>query len=201
MTLLTGGSGLLGQELQKYYNYYAPPSKELDITRRFDPIENCYEIIHCAAYTDLIKAETEKVKCFNVNVKGTYNLIKCYPNTRFVYISTEYVKNPVNFYSWTKLWGEEIVKRFCDNYLIIRTLFKQRPFPYVKAFSDQYTEGDYIDVIAPMITKELMKETRGTIDIGTGRKTMFELARQTKPNIKAISVDDVKEVKLPKDYV
>ena len=199
-TLLTGGSGLLGKELRKYIKCDAPSSKKLDITQR-KTLKGYYDVIvHCAAYTDLIRAETEKEDCFKTNVTGTLNLLRVYPHTRFIYISTEYVKNPVNYYSFTKLWGEEIVKRHCKDYLIIRTLFKPRPFPYKYAFFDQYTTGDYVDVIAPMIVKEMFKGLIGTVNIGTGRKTMFELARQTKPNIKGISVDDVTEVKLPKDY-
>ncbi len=51
-----------------------------------------------------------------------------------------------------------------------------------------------------MIAKEILKGTTGLKYIGTGRKTMFELARRTKPDIKGISVDDIKGVKLPYDY-
>jgi dTDP-4-dehydrorhamnose reductase len=200
--LLTGGSGLLGKELQKYITCITPSSKELDVTTRpIKPDERVKAIIHCAAYTDVANAEKEKLKCFKVNAEGTYNLLEAYPYVYFVYISSEYVRNPVNFYSYTKLWGEQIVKRYSNDYLIIRTLFKPKPFPYDFAFFDQHTTGDYVDVIAPMIVKEIMKRTQGTIDIGTGRKTMFELARRTKPNVKGIPVDDIKDVELPKDYL
>jgi len=63
------------------------------------------------------------------------------------------------------------------------------------------TNGDYVDVITPMIVKEILKHNRGIINLGTGRKSMFELARRTKPDIKANSVDDIKNVKLPHDYI
>ena len=65
--LLTGGSGLLGQaiikELEKNnINYYAPSSellnirKEKDFSRNID-LYNPDVIIHCAAYTNVDKAE------------------------------------------------------------------------------------------------------------------------------------------------
>lgn len=209
--LLTGGSGLLGRELAKYLKFEAPTHQELDITNE-ESVKNFANqpardsksidlVVHCAAYTNVAKAEHDKVSCFEVNVVGTYNLLKAFPSARFVYISSEYAKNPVNYYSRTKKWGEEMVTRFSHNSLIIRTLFKKNPFEYEEAFFDQYTGGDYIDVIAPMIAKEIIRDISGTIYVGTGRKTMFELARRTKPEIKGISVKDLKSVILPEDYV
>lgn len=200
MMLLTGGSGRLGCELQKYLNCFAPSSKELDITKRINPIKGVDRVVHCAAYTDVIKAETENKKCFDVNVFGVQNMAYTYIDSTFIYISSEYAYKPKNFYSWTKLWAEELVKKH-PNSLIIRTSFIDRPFPHKYAFADQYTQGDYVDIIAPMIATEVMKGTKGLIYIGTGRKTMFELARQTRPKIKGISVDDIKNVRLPKDYL
>ena len=196
---MTGGSGLLGQEIQKHIGVFAPSSKEFNILYPHN-IDREYDVvIHSAAYTDVTKAETDRKTCFDVNVNGTINMLKLFPEAYFVYISTEYCNNPVNFYSYTKLWGEDLVKKH-KNHLIIRTLFKPNPFPYEYAFIDQYTQGDYVDVIAPMIVKEIILGSQGTITLGTGRKNMFELARRTRPDIKGIMVDDIKGVKLPKDY-
>lgn len=199
--LLTGGSGLLGKELQKYLKCDAPNSDVFDITDlEREQTDNIYDvIIHAAAYTDVINAEIDKSNCFDVNVKGTRDLVEIFPSAKFVYISSEYAHNPLNFYSWTKLWGEGVVRKHF-NHLIIRTSFVDMPFPHPVAFFDQQTQGDYVTIIAPMIAAEVLKQSRGTVYLGTGRKTMFELARRTEPNIKAISVDDIKSVKLPKDY-
>lgn len=198
--LLTGGTGLLGTEIQKYLICDAPSHEMMDITDANSMITYDPDIvIHCAAYTDVTKAEKEKEKCFKINVEGTYNLATMFKDKYFVYISSEYAVNPVNYYSWTKKWGEEIVMKNCPNHLIVRTLFKANPFPYPFAFFDQYTNGDYVDVIAPMIAKEVMQKTRGTYPFGTGKKSMFQLARRTRPDIAAISVDDIKDVVLPKE--
>ena len=222
--LLTGGSGLLGQELQRLlgseggFIIDAPKHDEMDIAFESDvqAYLNGREydlIIHAAAYTDVAKAENEGMRdCYLTNVLGTYNLLRfCPRNAKFVYISSEYVHNPLNYYSYTKKWAEELVINSRDNssprnYLIIRTLFKPKPWPYRVAFIDQYTKGDYVDVIAPMIVKEALRsyENFGYIaDLGTGRKTMFQLARRTNPNVLGNLVEDyesVSNVKLPRDY-
>lgn len=199
--LLTGGSGLLGQELQKYLNCYAPTHEEMDITW---PIEhkNYSLIIHSAAYTDVPKAEVEKKKCYDINVLGTLNLVRAFPNTPLVFISTEYTLNPVNFYSLTKKWAEDYIKQYHKNYLIIRTLFKPSPFPFEGAFRDQHTQGDFVDVIAPLIVTAIMAwdGISKEIHLGTGRKTIYDLAKRTR-NVYSISVDEIKDVKLPKDYL
>lgn len=202
--LLTGGSGLLGQELQKYIKCDAPSHEEMDITK-VSEIKDYDLIIHAAGYTDVVRAEKQKVKCFKTNYYGTLNLVKAAPKTPFVFISTEYCYYPnINFYTLSKYSAEKAVECFSWNYLIIRTLFKPRPFPWDKAFSDQYTTGDYVDVIAPLIAvniEQWNRMNRATIHLGTERKTMFDLAKKTRPDVKPISVDDIKEVRLPKDYV
>lgn len=184
----------------------APKREKVDVTKPFKiPFaitEKKYDlIIHAAAYVDVQKAEIEKRECFTVNVQGTINLIDTFPEVPIVYISSEYAHNPVNYYSETKLAGETVVKALAKNYLIIRTLFKKSPFPYAKAFKDQMTQGDYVDVIAPMIAQQIVdwKFDNKTIYIGTGRKTMFDLAKRTRPDIESCSVKDVSGVRLPQD--
>lgn len=198
MNLITGGSGLLGQHLKLEGD--RPTHQELDITKPIKPKE--YDlIVHMAAFTDVEGAETRRKECFDVNVLGTMNLLEAYPTTPFVYISSEYAKNPVNFYSLTKSIAEQLVKTH-PRYLIIRTLFKPRPWKYPKAFIDQYTQGDYVDVIAPLIEKEIAEWNKQNrmVYIGTGRKTIYDLARQTR-DVEPIMTDEIKGVKIPKDYV
>lgn len=202
--LITGGQGNLGRELIKYvpeHEIVAPTMEEMDITKPETYLKNDFNmVIHCAAYIDLVKAENEdKILCYMTNVLGTKWLAQFYKDSdKFVYISSEYASNPVNWYSWTKLWGEDVVRRF-RNHLIIRTSFKYRPFKYDKACIDQWTCADYIDVIAPMIVKKLGKS--GLVWVGTERKTTYELAKQTRPDVEPCLVDDIKTVNLPKDYI
>ena len=199
--LLTGGSGLLGTELQKHLEVIAPKHEEMDILNPDTYIIGKFDmIIHSAAYTNLMKAEDkEKTKCYMTNVMATKWLCEFYRNSKFIYISSEYASNPVNWYSWTKLWGENMVKEFGGKHLIIRTLFKPYPFPHLKACVDQWTMGDYVDIIAKQIVELIDKE--GVIWTGTGRKTTYELAKRTRQDVEPCLVDDIGEIKLPKDYI
>jgi len=206
--LLTGGSGLLGQYLQKYIECYAPSHDELDITNPKTLKGDFDLIISCAAYTDVPRAEKEARKCLDINVSGTINLLNAYPNTPIAYISSEYAKNPVNMYAYSKKLSEDIIMLSKRPFLIIRTLFKPVPFPFKKAFVDQWTQGDEITVIAPMIAKAIAAwkdiwnmRTSELIYAGTGRKRIIDIARKSNPNVKECSVDDIKDVVLPKDYI
>lgn len=204
--LLTGGTGLLGKNLKLEAD--RPTHQELDITAMEWGAKKLGEydlIVHCAAYTNTTLAETARQRCFAVNVTGTLNLLNAYPHTPFVYISSEYAHKPVNFYSWTKKWAEELVALH-PPYLIIRTLFKPYPYPFERAFIDQFTQGDTVDKIAPLIEKEILSWNREskTCYVGTGRKSLFELAKASKPEVLPNNIADwsrVTGINYPSDYV
>jgi len=199
--LFTGGSGLLGKYLvpllAKYkpgYKVICPTHQEMDLTKKIKPIEGIGLIVHAAAWTDVELAEYCPRPCFNVNAWGTERLINAYPDTPFVYISTEYAYNPVNNYALSKLLGETIIKNNCRNYLIIRTLFKPTPWPWDKAFGDQNTKGDYVDIMAPLLAKKIKRWDRRGGEmrlIGTGYKTMYGLAKRTRPDAIENSIYDM----------
>ena len=203
--LITGGSGRLGTELKKWWpDAHYPTHEQLDIT---EPIrKKKYDlIVHCAGYTNVTMSKQESKLCYDINVNGTKNLLKAYKDTPFVFISTEYAVNPTTYYSETKQLAErEVVKH--PHHLIIRTLFKPRPYPFNRAFYDQYTMGDYVDIIAELIVGEIILWNNGErksklMYIGTGRKSIYDLAKQTRPDVKRESVDVINWVKLPKDYL
>lgn len=204
MILLTGGSGLLGTELKRIISLPvdAPSHREYDITKA--RLRGDYDlIIHAAAYTDVVRAEDDWENCLKINYESTVRLRMIYRDVPFVYISSEYAITRENYYSYTKWMGEQATRKY-KPYLILRTLFKPRPFPWPKAFADQWTKGDYVDVIAELIVATIFdwdKEESKTVHVGTGRKTIFDLAKQTRPDVLPCSVDDVKDVKLPKDYL
>lgn len=170
-----------------------------------DPIKDLDLIVHCAAYTNVEKAEENgygKDDCFETNVTGTHNLLMAYPNVPFVYISSEYAHNPVNFYALTKSLAEQLVTTH-PNYLIIRCLFKPDQWPYDNAFVDQFTVGDVVSIIAPKIEK-VIKEwdfKSKMIYVGSGRKTVYDIARKSKPDVKKSKTTDIKDVKIPTDYL
>lgn len=189
----------MGGWLRQFLDCEAPTHKQLDLTQDITPMDNYDLIIHAAAYTDVPKAEVEKKLCYQTNVLGTLRLLEATKGIPFVYISTEYIYEPTCFYTRTKIEAEKMVYAF-HPHLIIRTLFKPWPFPHPKAFIDQWTKGDYVDVIAPMIVGEILRwegKMSQVVDVGTEKKTMFELAKQSRPDVKPCLLADIKEVRLP----
>lgn len=144
--LVTGYTGQLGfdlvsEGLQQGMNILGISSKDVDITNEKELISyikniNPSVIIHCAAYTAVDNAEVEKEKCWNVNVNGTNYLSKIASdiNSKFLYISTDYVFNgesntvysessvadPISYYGKTKLEGEKIVQSLLKKFFILR---------------------------------------------------------------------------------
>lgn len=209
--LLTGGSGLLGQELLKINpSMISPSHTDLDVTLQENTIHDLsfyYKpdvIIHCAAILDPKKLETRKDEVINTNIIGTANLaIACIQNnTRLVFISTDYIYPgteggyketdpilPYNFYSWTKVGGEAAVKGV-KNHLIIRTTFGPSKFPYKQAFRDRWRSKDYVDIIAPMIYAAAIGDVQGVLNIGTDRKTLFSYAKERNKDVEPVFTQD-----------
>jgi len=213
--LLTGGHGLIGEELQKIFRengveYDAPTHKEMDIlSSNLVDYTDCDLIVHCAAYTDVANAEYDKKICYDTNVIGTRNLALL--GIPMIYISTDGVFNgrtgnygeldypdPVNFYGLTKLLGEYEALRTSG--VNIRTSFKPRPFNHDGACVDQFTSADYVDVIAKMVWLVInnWKEFPRTIHVGTERKSVYDLAKISRPDVMRITREDV-EVRLAYD--
>lgn len=206
--LVTGGTGRLAFELKKHLEAEYVGIENFDFIYQVPKGE--YDLIlHLGAYTDVQKAEKEVKKCFDTNVIGTYNLVETYKDIPFIYISTEYANKPLGVYALTKQLGEEVVKTH-PNHLILRTSFKPTPFPFPYAYEDQYTQGDYVDVIAQVLADDIKNHINTetlpctTVYLGTGRKTMFEMAQLTRPDVLPNKVDDyntkIGKILIPHDY-
>lgn len=208
--LLTGGTGTLGTELKKLsgddIEFYSPPSTECNILNR-EQIEICFKkkhfdlVVHCAAATNVTEIEKSPLGALETNVIGTINLVReCMRhNKKMIFISTDYVFdgdkgnysihepiNPLSKYAKTKASAELAVRTY-DNSLIIRTSFYGHEFPYEKAFIDQWTSKDYIDVIAPKVLDVIKSDKIGIVHIGSPRRSVYEIAQKRKPNVEAIS--------------
>ena len=90
-------------------------------------------IVHLAAMTDVDGCERDPEMAFDVNVRGTENLLDNF-NGRFIYISTDYVfdgsdgpytekdeVNPISVYGRTKLYAEDLVQQSNTNWVILRS--------------------------------------------------------------------------------
>lgn len=145
--LVTGANGMLGQDLcpilkDEGYKVIETDVKNLDITNS-DIVKKVLSeqkpdiVIHCAAYTNVDKAEEDYETAHKINALGTENLAKvCADNDiTLVYISTDYVfagngtspykptdsTAPLNNYGLTKYEGEQAVQRYCKKFYICRT--------------------------------------------------------------------------------
>lgn len=199
--MLTGGTGRLGTELQKLRQFdYVPVHRagEYDITDLDNLMAYVLDkridlIVHCAAFTAVELAERNRELCYKTNTMGTCNISSLL--IPVLAISTEYAANPTNYYAKTKEAGE----KYADK--VLRLSFKPRPFPYPRAFTDQWTTGDYIDVIATEVNLAIDLYDylpRGITNIGTERKTIFDLAKQTR-DVKPMSRLEIKTAILPED--
>ncbi len=202
--LLTGGSGRLGTELRKLRAFeYAPTHTEMDIADflsvvRYLKGKEVDLIVNAAAYTNTAKADIDREACWRTNVDGPKNL--ALQRLPVLHISTEYVfdgqqgmytekdfPNPINYYAMTKLIGEQQARAWAK---IVRLIFKPRPWPFSVAYDDQWTSGDYVDVMAKEVDKAitLFDKLPWIVHLGTGRKTMYDLAKVTRQDVTPNSI-------------
>ena len=222
-TLITGGSGILGTELKKFFpNSLFPSHSVLDITNHemvFDYFsKNEFDsIIHTAAMTSIRQCESEKKLSWSTNVVGTKNLIDATTefrsNSKFIYVSTacvfdghtgmykeSSVPHPENFYALTKLIGEQFVKNL-KNHIIIRTNFvgKQK-WMYPKAFTDRFGTYLFAENVASGIREIFDANIEGTIHIvGDKKLSMYDLAKISTPSIKPMTIDEYQGPSLTMD--
>ena len=194
------GNGLLGTELQQQTGWDAI-TRERD---RFDLLNSYlfgrymkgYDcIINCTGFT---KDHSDKETNLALNYKAVIDLVD-YCNRqkkKYVHISTDIVYAgsvnsaseedvPVharNWYAYSKLLADGYVQAVCEDYLLIRTAFKPRPFPYKTAYP-KIGNFDYVDVITGLIVELIEGGASGVYNVGTKLKTMLEHARETVPNI------------------
>lgn len=217
----------------------------LDITDE----ENCKRIIEkikpdfvvlTAALTNVDLCEKEKRIAYKINVDGAKNVCLAAKkvDSKMVYISTDYVfdgkkgnykegdeTNPIDYYGYTKLLGEEIIKNNVDDWVIARTsvlyglnpvklnfvtwvIIQLKEKKMVKAVTDQYTSPTFVGNLSEMIL-ELIKRKKNGVFHTSGREKInrYEFALKIadifgfeKNLIKAIKTSELNWVaERPKD--
>jgi dTDP-4-dehydrorhamnose reductase len=150
---VTGASGLVGTRIIELLSdkfQFIPLSQEnMDITKK-DSVHSYLKtisydlLLHLAAYTNVVGAETEKEKAFLINETGTKNLLDVVQSAKkeFLYISTDFVfdgtnppyeegsiPNPISVYGSSKYAGEKVVGQ---NGMIVRISYPYRSVFEVK---------------------------------------------------------------------
>jgi len=203
--ILVLGDGLLGSSVVDKTDWLSISRKrdEIDFTKPEtyeEWIKKDYyqEVINCIGCTKTY--DKDKTDNWDVNYKGVVDLVDiCNKyNKKLIHISTDYVYSnskpnasedsvPVhceNWYGYTKLLGDAYVQLKSNNYLLIRCTHKPEPFPYYKAFVSQLGNFDYVSNISDLIIRLIEKDTTGLYNVGTKRKSMYTLAKETKHDVK-----------------
>jgi dTDP-4-dehydrorhamnose reductase len=203
------GDGLLGSEIVKQtgWDYVSRKKDNFDINdstsyplffmqdyngvafwKKYDVI------INCIANTDTYSSNKEDMCHTNYKSVALLSNFCKKEQIKLVHISTDYVYAdsisnateedlPVpsnNWYSYYKLLADEYISLTNSNHLICRCLFKEKPFQFEYAWTDQIGNFDYVDVIADLIIKLVKAEAVGIFNVGTELKTIYQLAEQTK---------------------
>ena len=205
MKVLVLGKGKLGGEIVKQtgWDYLCRAEHEITIDN-FDEWKNKMDeydvVVNCIANTDTYSDNKEK------HWKANYELVTFLAeycddnNKKLVHISTDYLyQNSVDdakeedeplfehtWYMFTKLLADEYLKEHAKNYLICRLSHKPYPFPYDSAWDDVITNADYTPVISGLVIELIKNGAEGLYNVGTERKTIYELAQRTNKNVKKI---------------
>lgn len=179
--LVTGANGMLGQDLCPMLEdtdfvdeVIETDVDTLDITNEIQVNKVLKEtmpdvVIHCAAYTNVDKAEDDLETAEKINVTGTENLaIACGKlDITMVVISTDYVfdgnkkskympidaTNPLSNYGLTKWQAEEAVRTYCKKHYVVRTswLYGHHGKNFVETMINCAKQGKELKVVNDQI--------------------------------------------------
>jgi dTDP-4-dehydrorhamnose reductase len=178
--LITGSHGQLASALRHHAraNQYVMAHcsrKEMDITN-LSSIAHAITyfrpdiIINTAAYTAVDKAEQETQQALHTNYEGAKNLAQLCTqmNIPLIHISTDYVFSgtqatpyhennpvkPINFYGKSKWLGEQAIRKYCTQHIILRTsgVFSEYRDNFLKTILRLAREKKELRIIADQIT-------------------------------------------------
>jgi len=218
MKYLILGDGKLATELHKQtgWDYISRKKDGIDFTipSTYDKHILEYDvIINCIANTNT--QDNTKNANWYVNYLGVISLVDICNiyNKKLVHMSTDYLYSgsnsnaseedvPVhvnNWYCYTKLLADGYVQAMAGNYLMIRTSFKLKPYPWPEAWYDIATNADYIDIISHYIIKLIECDASGIYNVGTEIKSFYQLAMQTRSDVRSSFDDDDDNYHRPHD--
>jgi dTDP-4-dehydrorhamnose reductase len=200
MKVLVLGDGLLGSEIvrQTDWDYISRKKDNIDfINDSLSHYLGDYDtILNCIANTNTYSTDKESIYSINYHFVIKLSNICKMLGKKLIHISSDYVyadsipfatENDLavpssNWYTFSKLLADEYIMFNNKNYLITRCSFKPKPFPYDAGWLDQTGNFDYVDVISDLIIQLINKNANGLYNVGTEVKTIYKLAKQTKPN-------------------
>lgn len=210
-----------------------PNSVEMDITKREEVLKVIQKskpdvLIHAAGETNVDKCETDKEWAWKANVEGTKNISEACRKTgvKLIFVSTDYIfsgekglytesdsANPINYYGLTKLKGEEIVEKNCENYAIARASAIYGWHPWKSNFAtwiisflrqgmnmnvveDHYDSPTLAENLAEVVLKMVEKEATGIYNTaGSERINRYNFALNI-AKIFSLNEDLIKPIKM-----
>lgn len=177
---IPGGSGMLGSHFQRLLTknnipFIATNSKDVDISQEamvedFVKKEKIRQIINCAAYTQVDKAETESELAYRINATGPENLGKAAQRNGIgtvIHFSTDYVFDgashspyqedhvcaPIGVYGKSKWEGEQRLLAAYPQACVIRTswLYGMPGRNFVETMLRLMIERDVVRVVYDQI--------------------------------------------------
>lgn len=189
-------------------------SQIADVVTRLKP----EAIIHTAAYTNVDGCEVNRELAWKVNAEATKKIAEASAKTgsHLIYVSTDYVfdgekglyteedrPNPISYYGYTKLKGEQFVREHAEEWCIARTsviygwgpkhkqnfatwLINQlKQGKEVKTLTDQYVSPTLNTNLAEMLIEIAERKITGTIHTaGATRVNRYEFATKLAENFK-----------------
>ena len=170
--LITGGNGMLGKSLKKYFPNatFLNGKKDLDFTSdKIDILINSFGqfdyVIHCAAITDLNYCEIHPKQAYDIHVKAVKLLQK--KSNKLIYISTNPIQSKKVYYKTKKMGEESTLER--ENDLVIRTniigdgglvkwaLDNLKRGKKINGFSNVIFNPIHVDQLSEFISKNIEK--------------------------------------------
>jgi dTDP-4-dehydrorhamnose reductase len=215
LVVVTGRSGQLGWELMRLsefvpeYQYFFTGRNEIDLSEpaSIAPFFERYKpsvFVNCAAYTAVDKAETEKELALCINATAVAEIARCCKlyGCKLITISTDYVFNgmattpyrideptdPVNYYGYTKMLGEQMALEQLPSSIIIRTswVYSEHGHNFVKTMLRLMRERESIGVVndqqgcptsAADLAKAILQIIQHVLE-GTGHKGVYHFSNQ-----------------------
>lgn len=190
--LILGGDSTLAQYFSKKYSKECIllSKNECDITNRkilekAISISNCKYILNCAALTDINYCQDNFEECFNVNTLAVSYLTEIVNknNKKLIHISSDYAKNPINVYGYSKFLSEMYVNSDTD--LVIRTSFFSPKYFIIKSLllgqkTSAYENMYFNPVSVVQLVEQIynLKDSKGLINIFSDKKiSKYEFAK------------------------
>ncbi len=216
--LVIGCDGQLGKAVteelyRRGHRVTGTGRRDMDITDR-ESVGRVFHIvkpeavIHCAAFTNVDRAEEEETLCREVNVKGTMHVVEyCRKyQARLIFISSDYVfsgekerpyreddrREPINVYGKSKRDGEDMVRTY-EKTFVVRTswvfgdgrnfvkaiLEKAEREPILSVVSDQIGCPTYTKDLATLLADMVTTDRYGVYHVtNDGSCTWYEFAKE-----------------------